>query len=97
VAKAPPHGSALLEAVLGRGRCAIPVDVVLDRRLSITCIRLYGILRCGHSLHEAANFMEQNVEHVRRAERALIRYGYVERVSIRSACGRDDSYTFLDK
>ena len=96
MAKARTQGP-LLNAALGRGRCSMPVDVVLDRRLSITCIRLYGILRCGHSLHEAAELMKQNFEHLRRAERALIRFGYVQRVSIRSADGRDDSYTFLER
>jgi hypothetical protein len=80
-----------------RRALTVPVDVVLDRRLSITSIRLYGILRCGHSLYKAAELMKQNVDHLRRAERALIRYGYVQRVSIRSAGGRDDSYRFLEK
>jgi hypothetical protein len=74
----------------------MPTQVVLDQRLSITCIRLYGLLRCGHSLDEAVVLMKANIQYLRRAERTLIRCGYIERVETRRSTGRDDSYNFID-
>lgn len=72
----------------------MPVEVVLDRRLSMTAIRLYGMLRCGHSLAEVAAMMNANIEHIRRAERALIRFGYIERVVTRRRGASDVFYNF---
>jgi len=72
----------------------MPVEVVLDRRLSMTAIRLYGMLRRGHSLEEVATMMNANIEHLRRAERALIRLGYIERVVTRRRSASDVFYNF---
>lgn len=72
----------------------MPIEVVLDRRLSITCIRLYGVLRRGHSLSEAAALINGNIEYIKRAERTLIRYGYLEKIVTRRSSGRDDYYNF---
>lgn len=77
-------------------RYFMPVDVVLDRRLSITSVRLYGMLRQGHSIPEVASILNANVDHIRRAERALIRFGYIERVVTRRAGVSDVCYNFPD-
>lgn len=73
---------------------SVPIELTLDNRLSSTSIRLYGLLRQGNGLESAAQLLELNLEHLKRYERELVRYGYIERVTKRTQRGTETTYNF---